>query len=281
MVIFPNAKINLGLRVTGKRPDGYHDIETLFYPVPLKEALELTLHVPSKHHEYNFELIVTGAEIPGVEVDNLCYKAYTIIKKDFSSIPGPLRMHLHKAIPTGAGLGGGSSDGAAALKMLNEELKLNIDPEKLSEYALQLGSDSPFFLLNKPCLATGRGEILQETNLCLTGYYFVLVYPGIHISTAWAYGACKPGSSQSSITEIIKMPVETWKGNLVNDFEEPVFVKYPEIQLIRDELYMTGAVYASLTGSGSCVYGIFKNDTEFHQGCISGQHKIFHLKPWS
>lgn len=169
-------------------------------------------------------------------------------------------MHLHKIIPTGAGLGGGSADGAFALKLLNEKFNLGLNIEELNHYASQLGSDCPFFILNKPCVATGRGEILEPINLNLPGYKFVLVNPGIHISTSWAFSQITPALPRRSIKEIIQHPIETWKNELTNDFEIPVFKNYPEIKEIKDSLYKSGAVYTALSGSGSTVFGIFKKN---------------------
>jgi 4-diphosphocytidyl-2-C-methyl-D-erythritol kinase len=258
LVLFPNCKINLGLRVTARRPDYYHDLETIFYPVPLRDAAEITTFSAKKEHT-GFELTITGLEIPGETSSNLCTKAWQLIKKDFPDIPA-VRMHLHKAIPIGAGLGGGSSDGAFTLILLNEELKLNLTTEKLLAYALRLGSDCPFFILNKPCYATGRGEILEEIEIDLSGHHFVIVNPGIHISTAEAFSdiVISP-ESKTSLKEIIMQPVATWKNFLVNEFEEPVFRKYPELKEIKEKFYKSGAVYASMTGTGSSIYGIFHN----------------------
>lgn len=261
MVLFPNSKINLGLRVTGKRADGYHDLETIFYPVPLRDALEATTCPIVKDTTSPFDLVITGADIPGDANSNLCRKAWNLLKQDFPSLP-PVRMHLHKAIPTGAGLGGGSSDGAFTIRILNDELKLNLSTEKMLDYALKLGSDCPFFILNKPCFATGRGEIMEDVNVNLENYYFVIVHPAIHVSTAEAFGAldvAEKTHSAESLKEIIKLPVPDWKNKLINEFEEPVFAKHPEIRAIKQQLYDEGAEYASMTGTGSSVYGIFHN----------------------
>jgi 4-diphosphocytidyl-2-C-methyl-D-erythritol kinase len=264
LILFPNCKINLGLRVTAKRPDGYHDLETVFYPIPLRDAAEITtshlpLHTSRVGENDDFELTVTGTEIPGDISSNLCTKAWQLIKKDFPDIPG-VRMHLHKAIPVGGGLGGGSSDAAFTLVLLNEELKLNLTTEQLLSYALQLGSDCPFFIINKPCYATGRGEIMEEISIDLSGYHFVIANPGIHVSTAEAFTDIVISSDEKpSLKKIIAQPVSEWKGSLVNQFEESVFKKHPELKEIKDKLYRSGAVYASMTGTGSSIYGIFHN----------------------
>lgn len=258
MVLFPNCKINLGLRVTAKRPDGYHDLETIFYPIPLRDAAEITTF-PAKESHNGFELTLTGLEIPGELSTNLCKKAWQLIKNDFPNIPA-VRMHLHKAIPVGGGLGGGSADAAFTLLLLNNELKLNLTTGELLSYALQLGSDCPFFIINRPCYATGRGEIMEEISVDLTDYHFVIVNPGIHVSTAEAFGNIViAGHGNPSLKQIIVQPVSRWKNLLANDFEVSVFKKHPQLSEIKKRLYESGAAYAAMTGTGSCVYGIFHN----------------------
>jgi 4-diphosphocytidyl-2-C-methyl-D-erythritol kinase len=253
VILFPNCKINLGLRILRKRPDGYHDLETVFYPLALKDVLEV---VPQKE---NVQFSMTGYPVEGKPEDNLCIRAYELLKKDFS-LP-PVEMHLHKAIPAGAGLGGGSADGAFMLKLLNQQFNLGLSTEKLINYALQLGSDCPFFIINKPCFATGRGELLEPVNQDLSAYKFVMVNPGINVSTAWAFsqlsGIC---NASHSLNQIIQQPVETWKNDLINDFEAPVLKQHPEIKTVKEKLYKAGAEYASMSGSGSTVYGIFKKE---------------------
>jgi 4-diphosphocytidyl-2-C-methyl-D-erythritol kinase len=263
LVLFPNCKINLGLRVTGKRPDGYHDLETIFYPIPLRDAAEITTSRPSHSSRLtgndDFELTITGTEIPGDLSSNLCTRAWQLIKNDFPDIP-VIRMHLHKAIPVGGGLGGGSSDGAFTLILLNEVLKLNLTTEKLLAYALKLGSDCPFFIINKPVYATGRGEIMEEISIDLNDYHFVIIDSGIHVSTAEAFAGITISSRENpSLKQIITQPVDTWKNSLVNEFEENVFSKHPELKEIKEKIYASGAVYASMTGTGSSIYGIFHN----------------------
>jgi 4-diphosphocytidyl-2-C-methyl-D-erythritol kinase len=253
MISFPNCKINLGLHILNKREDGFHNLETFFFPLLLHDALEI---IQAEKSNFNS----SGLAVPGLAEDNICLKAYRLLKKDFPAIP-TVSIHLHKAIPMGAGLGGGSADGAFTLKLLNEKINLNLSTAQLISYALQLGSDCPFFILNKPCFATGRGEILEPVSIDLSKYKFIIINPGIHVNTGWAFSQITPGIPEKSIKEIIQQPVETWKEELKNDFEEPVFNSYPEIKNIKDELYKQGAVYASMSGSGSTVYGIFKKDT--------------------
>ncbi len=252
MVSFPNCKINLGLNIVNKRNDGYHDIETVFFPIHLKDSLEII-------EKEKFEFSTSGLPIEGEPEKNLCIKAYDLLKKDFPQLPA-IQMHLHKAIPMGAGLGGGSADGAFTLKLLNKKFALSLSEKQLIYYSLQLGSDCPFFILNKSCFATGRGEIMEQTELDLSDYKFLIVKPPIYISTAWAFSTIKPLKPAKSIKQIIHQSISTWKAELINDFEKPVFEKYPEIKNIKDKLYDAGAIYASMSGSGSAVYGIFKKE---------------------
>lgn len=256
MIAFPNCKINLGLYIIRKREDGFHDLETVFLPIPFTDVLEIlqpgVLHLEGVGH-----LVVTG--LPVDSTNNLCIKAYNLLKQDFPELPA-IKMHLHKAIPLGAGLGGGSSDAAFTLRLLNDKFKLNLKTEQLMDYALRLGSDAPFFIINKPCYATGRGEILEPINIDLTNYKIVIVNPGIHIETKWAFTKINPKEPGVSIKEIITQPIETWKEQLQNDFEVPLFAEYPEIKKIKNDLYEHGAAYASMSGSGSTVYGLFKKD---------------------
>jgi 4-diphosphocytidyl-2-C-methyl-D-erythritol kinase len=259
MISFPNCKINLGLNITRKRGDGYHDLETIFYPLKLKDALEGIISGVGHSAEPEIQFSSSGLLIKGDAKNNLCVKAYDLLKKDFPSLPG-MQVHVHKVIPMGAGLGGGSADGAFALQLINQLCGLHLSWEQLTHYALQLGSDCPFFLLNKPCFASGRGEIMKEINLDLSMYRFVIVNPGIHISTAEAFSKITPAKPKRPIPDIIQLPVSQWKGLLVNDFEKSIHAHHPEIELIKQELYNHGAEYASMTGSGSSVFGIFNKD---------------------
>ncbi|MEJ8843566.1 4-(cytidine 5'-diphospho)-2-C-methyl-D-erythritol kinase [Lacibacter sp. H375] len=276
MIVFPNCKINLGLHILNKREDGYHNLETVFYPVQLKDALEVvrrddarqltddTHPSPLTTDESSITFSSTGLPIAGDPETNLCIKAYRLLKKDFPALP-PVQMHLHKAIPMGAGLGGGSADGAFALKLLNDKFQLGLSTQQLIDYALQLGSDCPFFILNKPCYATGRGEILASIELDLSAYHFAIVNPGIHVNTGWAFAQLNiNGSARHDLKAIIQQPIETWKDQLTNDFEEPVSKAHPEIATIKQQLYDAGAAYASMTGSGSTVFGIFKEEPQLN-----------------
>jgi 4-diphosphocytidyl-2-C-methyl-D-erythritol kinase len=253
VVTFPNCKINLGLHITGKRDDGFHNLETVFYPLPVKDALEL---IPTTNNNPEVEFTATGFAVDGKAADNLCIKAYDLLKKDFPQLPS-VKIHLHKAIPMGAGLGGGSADASFMLKLLNERFQLNLSTSQLINYSLQLGSDCPFFIINKPCFATGRGEELEEIAIDLSMYKIILINPGIHINTGWAFSNIIPSPVKKSVKEIIQQPIETWKAELQNDFEAPVFVAHPEIKNIKDSLYQQGAIYAAMSGSGSTLFGIF------------------------
>lgn len=255
MVSFPNCKINLGLHIIGKRADGFHDLETVFYPIALRDALEL---IPATKSTTEIEFTGTGLVVDGDIADNLCVKAYHLLKKDFPQLP-VIKIHLHKTIPMGAGLGGGSADASLMLKLLNDKFKLNLSTSQLLTYALQLGSDCPFFIINKPCYATGRGEILEEIKVDLSAYKIVLINPGIHVNTGWAFSNIIPSAPKKSVKEIVQQPVDTWKTELKNDFEAPVFIAHPQIKAIKEDLYNQGAIYAAMSGSGSTVFGIFEN----------------------
>lgn len=256
MIVFPNCKINLGLNIIRKRADGFHDLETVFFPVRLCDALEVIEEKTADGKEVIFSS--SGLAIAGNEADNLCIKAYSLLKVGFPHLP-PVKMHLHKLIPMGAGLGGGSADGAFALKMVADLFKLNLSRQQLIGYVAQLGSDCPFFIINQPCYGTGRGEILEPLSLSLKGYTIVLINPGIHVNTGWAFKQLSPALPAISVKEVIQMPPPAWRGKLVNDFEAPVAAAYPLIAQIKNGLYDLGAVYAAMSGSGSTVFGIFED----------------------
>lgn len=269
MIVFPNCKINLGLRILRKRTDGYHDLETLFYPLPLYDVLEGILDTgygvrnsDNNRDESPIQFSSSGFSINGNVDDNLCVKAYKLLKNDFAQLP-PVQMHLQKTIPAGAGLGGGSADAAFTLKLLNQKFDLHLSSDQLIHYALQLGSDCPFFIINTPCLATGRGEILEQLTLDLSAYKFVIVNPAIPINTTHAFSEIIPALPEKALSQIIQQPVATWKDEVINDFEKTVFIQHPEIEAIKNQLYDGGAVYASMSGSGSTVYGVFKKETPF------------------
>ncbi len=257
MVAFPNCKINIGLRVTEKRADGFHDLETVFYPVQFKDAIEIIEDTAS-----NKEISYTqsGTIIPGTIDDNLCIKAYHLLKKDFPHLPN-IKMHLHKAIPMGAGLGGGSADASFMLKLIDQKFNLNLSVGQLLGYALELGSDCPFFIINKPCFASGRGEKLESISLDISSHKIVLVNPGIHINTGWAFSNISIEKNKNNLKELIQLPVAKWQQNIQNDFEIPVFKAHPEIASIKSTLIAEGALFASMSGTGSTVYGIFERNS--------------------
>ncbi len=260
MIFFPNCKINIGLNITGKRADGYHNLETVFYPIGIKDALEI---IEAKNdQEKDIVFTSTGNDIKVNEEDNLCVKAVRLLKKDFPQIPA-IKMHLHKNIPMGAGMGGGSADASAVLMLLNTKFNLQVPSTKLIEYALLLGSDCPFFIKNKPCFAKGRGEILSEIPLDLSLYKFLIVNPGIHINTAEAFSTLDKNnfSAEGVLEKAITADITQWKNNIHNDFEKPVFKLHPSIASIKDKLYENGAIYSAMSGSGSSVYGIFSKET--------------------
>ena len=257
MVVFPNAKINIGLNITGKRADGYHDIESVFFPLKIRDVLEIN---PSLNSPQEITYNQSGKIIEGDLASNLCIKAYYLLKRDYPSLQ-PINLHLHKAIPMGAGLGGGSSDGAFMLKLLNDVFELKIGEEKLIDYALQLGSDCPFFIKNTTCFASGRGEILDPIDLNLDNYKILVINPGIHVNTGWAFSQITVQNNHQDLINKIKQPILHWKETIINDFEVPVFEKYPVIKNIKDSMYNHGALYTSMSGSGSSVYGLFhKNE---------------------
>jgi len=249
MISFPNAKINLGLSVVEKRSDGFHNLETVFYPIGWTDALEFVI---SDH----FAFTTSGIAIDGDPESNLVVKAYRLLQKEFN-LP-QLSIHLHKNIPFGAGLGGGSSDAAFMLKMLNKAFHLDLSQEKLISYATILGSDCAFFILNKPVFATGRGELMSIINRSLNPYYILLIKPPFEISTALAFKNMIPHKPEFSLIDLIGEPIENWKFNIMNQFESSVFQVYQELGRIKEILYNNGAVYASMSGSGSSIYGIFK-----------------------
>ncbi|MBQ8737653.1 MAG: 4-(cytidine 5'-diphospho)-2-C-methyl-D-erythritol kinase [Bacteroidaceae bacterium] len=267
MIVYPNAKINIGLNVVEKRPDGYHNLETVFYPIKLQDALEIKT-IESNVPSCGYSLKVSGTLLDGSPDDNLVVKAYKLLKKEFD-LP-PVSMYLYKHIPTGAGLGGGSSDAAYALKVLNEKYSLSLSDERLEAYAAEIGADCAFFIKNNPVFATGIGNIFSDIKLNLTGMTLVLVKPDIFVSTRDAYSNINPSAPKVSLKDLLSEPVTSWKDTVFNDFEKSVFPKYPEIAAIKDKLYDMGAVYASMSGSGSSVYGIFENPVEYIEETFAG-----------
>ena len=256
MITFPNIKINLGLSITEKRPDGYHNLETVFYPVALEDALEIRTNPEAQQ---KFTLHQHGMEIAGNPENNLVVKAYLLLDKEFH-LP-PVEIHLYKHIPSGAGLGGGSSDAAFMLKLLNEHYNLQLSDKQLEDYAATLGADWAFFIKNTPTYAEGIGNIFSPIELSLKGYRIMIVKPDVFVSTREAFANIRPHRPEYPVREVIRRPVAEWKDTLINDFEASVFPQYPVIGEIKEELYHQGAIYASMSGSGSSVFGLFAAGT--------------------
>lgn len=261
MIVYPNAKINLGLNVVRRRPDGYHDLETIFYPIPLQDALEvqeLTDAVPEASLNgcrHRFRL--AGTPLDGDPAQNLVLRAVALLEADFQ-LP-PLDIYLYKHIPAGAGLGGGSADAAFTMQLINEKFQLGLSDEDLMQRLATLGADCPFFVLNRPCLATGIGNELTPIDLDLSGWHLVLVKPDSQVSTREAYAAVTPQEPLISLEYVTRRPVSEWQSLMHNDFEQSVFPQHPEIAAIKDRLLDLGASYAAMTGSGSAVFGLFNN----------------------
>ena len=270
MIVFPHCKINLGLRIHAKRPDGYHELSTLFYPIPLYDALEFV-------HATQPDWQTGGLPLESPVESNLVFKAYQLIKQDYPQLPF-LRVFLYKAIPYGAGLGGGSSDAAFMLKALNEHFNLEIPLERLHQYATQLGSDCAYFLQDKPCMAFGRGERLEPSGVDLSGYHLLLLKPAHTISTAWAYSMIEPREPDVPLSDILAQPMHTWSSQLINDFEAPVFRHFPDMAELKNRLYQHGASYAGMSGSGSTLFGLFAPDQPLPVAPVSDMVQEFRLK---
>jgi len=263
MVVFPNAKINLGLHIFSRYPSGYHQIDSILYPIGLTDVLEVV-----ESNETSLE--IAGFEVPGNLADNLCLQAYNLLSQDFD-LP-PVAIYLFKKIPMGAGLGGGSSDASHLLLALNQLFELDLTFEQLENYAGELGSDCPFFIRSVPTRATGTGLTLQPVALDLPAKYLVLVHPGIHVSTPEAYSWIKPRNEREDLLVALQKPVDTWQNTVVNDFEAPVTSRFKEIATIKDQLLESGAAYTAMTGSGSCVFGLFDREIEFPEGWNEKYH---------
>ena len=259
MITFPCAKINLGLNIVSKRPDGYHNLETVFYPIPLTDALEIKYMDEKFPSESPCDLKITGNDVDCNEEDNLVIKAYQLLAADFQ-LPR-VHAHLVKRIPTQAGLGGGSSDAAYMIRLLDERFRLNIGIPEMERYAAKLGADCAFFITADPSYAEGIGDVLMPVDVPgagLGGYYLAVVKPSVAVSTRDAYAAIVPKTPSKCCRDIVRQPIETWKDELVNDFEAPIFALHPELAAIKQSLYDAGAVYAAMSGSGSALFGIFR-----------------------
>lgn len=270
MIAFPGCKINLGLNITQKLSNGYHSLESIFVPVSFSDVLEIIVSPADAKTQLNY----SGIAIPGDPTTNLIKKAFDRLDQPYQ-LP-PIQAHLHKIVPMGAGLGGGSADASAMLMMLNNLFRLNIKQTELIDHARSLGADCPFFIFNEPALVKGIGENIKPIDPGLKGKKILLVYPDIHINTAEAFQNIKPQKPIENLESIIlKYPIVEWKNHIKNDFENYVFNANPEIAKIKKQLYGFGALYASLSGSGSAVYGIFNADTEAFRDCFKN-----HLTYW-
>ena len=257
MLTFPCAKINLGLNIVERRSDGYHNLQTVFYPVPLNDALEVQPMDEGFPSDVDCDLKLTNIPVEGDERRNLVVRAYDLLKQDFPQLPR-VHAHLYKSIPTQAGMGGGSSDCAAMLLLLNRQFGLGLSEPQLVGYAARLGADCPFFVLNSPAYAEGIGERLTPISLSLKGWWLAVVRPDIPVSTKEAFALIRPQQPELCCRDVVQQPVSTWCHVLVNDFEQSVFARHPEIGAIKDRLYEQGAVYAAMSGSGSAVFGLFR-----------------------
>ena len=274
MITFPIAKINLGLNVVERRPDGYHNLETVFYPVNIKDALELTMMNTKFPSPVDCDIKVSNLNVEGDEQHNLVVRAYQLLKCDFPQMPR-VHAHLYKVIPTQAGMGGGSSDCAYTIRLLNEMFTLGLTEQRMIDYAAQLGADCAFFILSRPSYAEGIGERLVPVSLDLSSYYIGVVRPDIPVSTREAFSLIKPVKPAKCCRDVVLQPIETWRDELSNDFEQSVFALHPEIEAIKQRLYNLGAVYAAMSGSGSAVFGIFQDPIEISKHFPSDMFTYF------
>ena len=268
MLVFPNGKINIGLNITQRRKDGFHDIETVFYPIPWTDILEI---LPSQKEVFTFE----GNTIDCEPKNNLCYKAYQLLKNDFDL--QPIQLYLHKILPSGAGLGGGSSDAVFTLITLQKLFSLPLNEAALMQYASLLGSDCAFFIKNKAVYASGKGDVFSDISLDLSQYYVLVIKPPLHIATHEAYKMVEPHSAETHLPDTLKLPVEKWKLSVTNQFEIPVFSRYPQLKEIKNKLYSLGAIYAAMSGSGSAIYGLFEKKIDYQKefpGTISWMNHL-------
>jgi len=272
MIKFPNCKINLGLNVVEKRKDGYHNLETVFYPVPICDALEIFDMDQQFPSDVDCDLKVTNIKIEGDERRNLVVRAYNLLKHDYPTLPR-IHAHLYKGIPTQAGMGGGSSDCSFMLMLLNEQYNLGIAKAQMINYAASLGADCPFFIHNSPCYAEGIGERLEPINLSLKGWNLAIVRPDIPVSTKEAFSMITPCRPTYNCRDVVMKPIENWRDYLHNDFERSVFTIHPELEDIKNELYKMGAVYAAMSGSGSSIYGLFRQPVSLETFTNEGTFK--------
>lgn len=276
MICFPNAKINLGLNITEKRSDGFHNIETLFYPVQWCDALECIENTAYKKGDDKIKLTLSGIGLGGNTQNNLVARAYRLLDEKYK-LP-PVKTHLHKAIPMGAGLGGGSADSAFFIKLLNDKFGLKIAIKDQLNFARQLGSDCAFFIENKPLFAFEKGDVFSKASVDLSKYSIVVVYPAIHSNTAEAYKGIIPAKPKTELKKIISAGIATWKDSLHNDFEQNLFERFPALKKIKNSFYEHGALYASMSGSGSAMYGVFENEIDTKEFSFPANYLIWNSK---
>ena len=273
MICFPNAKINLGLNIVEKRSDGFHNIQTVFYPIGWQDALEAIENRSYRKGADKFSLAVTGIKL-GSSKSNLVSKAYRLLDEKYKL--APVKAHLHKTIPAGAGLGGGSANAAFFINLLNDKFALDIPETERTQYAAQLGSDCAFFVKNKPVFASGKGDVFSAIKVDLSSYFFVVVYPAIHSNTAEAYRGISPQPPQHDLKEVVQGGIGQWKDRLMNDFEKNIFYRFPELENIKSRFYESGAAYAAMSGSGSAVYGIFEKPVDVHAFAFPATYRLWH-----
>ncbi len=274
MYVLPNAKINIGLNIVSKRPNGYHNLQTVFYPIPITDAIEIR-QIEKPVEPYEFE--TSGIFVPGIAKENLVVKVFLALQKEFD-LP-PISINLAKHIPVGAGLGGGSSDCAFMMKMLNDFFSLDFSIEEMQSRLSAFGADCSFFVRNKPVFAEGVGDEFSPIGITLKGYFIVLIKPNIHISTQQAYSVVTPSMPAANLKDILTTEqVSQWRSRVNNDFEKFLFPLYPELVTIKNTLYDMGAIYASMSGSGSAIYGIFDrpvtNAQTIFPDCFTFSHEL-------
>ena len=265
MIVFPNAKINIGLNIVSKRADGYHDLETIFFPVSIKDVLEV---VEAKELTFTS----SGLEIPGDSKNNICLKAYELFSKDLK-LP-PVHIHLHKNIPIGAGLGGGSANAAFLIKLMNDKFLLKLTIKQMEHYASQLGADCAFFIQNQPVFATGKGDKFETIELNLSKYFLVVVMPDVHVSTSGAFKDIHPKPAVTCLLDLINEDILNWKFSIINDFEPGMIERYPEIGAVKNYLYRAGAIFASMSGSGSSIYALFESPLKLPE--LEAGNRVFY-----
>jgi 4-diphosphocytidyl-2-C-methyl-D-erythritol kinase len=266
MLNFPNAKINIGLNITRRRADGYHDLETVFYPIKINDVLEV---LPADELAFTS----SGIEIPGRVEDNLCVKGYHLLKADYPDLP-PVKIHLHKHVPIGAGLGGGSADAAFFIRLMNNNFKMGLTLDDMLGYARQLGADCAFFIEGKPTFAYDKGDQFKPVQVDLSAYHIALVMPPAHVSTGEAYRGVRPQLPRQSLQELVTQPITEWRNHIKNDFEVSVFANHPAIRGVKAALYQAGAIYASMSGSGASVFGIFEGKPDLQH--LEEENRVFY-----